>query len=104
MDLFVVPTLGFDLLYAFVIVRLDRRDLVWINVTAHADGRMGCTSDNGGISLGLGPALPDPRSRPDLWQRRHAPIARHGHPGQAYRTGLALAEWLCRTADRIDPA
>src|ERR1700758_546888 len=35
MDLFVVPTLGFDLLYAFVIVRLDRRDLVWINVTAH---------------------------------------------------------------------
>src|SRR6201990_2499409 len=28
MDLFVVPTLGFDLLYAFVIVRLGRRDLV----------------------------------------------------------------------------
>src|SRR6202795_3946387 len=26
MDLFVVPTIGFDLLYAFVIVRLDRRD------------------------------------------------------------------------------
>jgi hypothetical protein len=35
MDLFVVPTLGFDLLYAFVIVRLDRRDLIWINVTAN---------------------------------------------------------------------
>src|SRR5258708_7031206 len=35
MDLFVVPTIGFDLLYAFVIVRLGRRDLVWINVTAH---------------------------------------------------------------------
>jgi transposase InsO family protein len=34
MDLFVVPTIGFDLLYAFVIVGLDRRDLVWINVTA----------------------------------------------------------------------
>src|ERR1019366_7692747 len=33
MDLFVVPTIGFELLYAFVIVRLDRRDLVWINVT-----------------------------------------------------------------------
>jgi hypothetical protein len=36
MDLFVVPTIGFDLLYAFVIVRLDRRDLVLINVTANA--------------------------------------------------------------------
>ena len=35
MDLFVVPTIGFELLYAFVIVRLDRRDMVWINVTAN---------------------------------------------------------------------
>jgi hypothetical protein len=35
MDLFVVPTIGFDLLYAIVIVRLARRDLVWINVTAN---------------------------------------------------------------------
>jgi transposase InsO family protein len=33
MDFFVVPTIGFDLLYAFVVVRLDRRDLVLINVT-----------------------------------------------------------------------
>ena len=33
MDLFVVPTVWFSLLYAFIIVRLDRRALVWINVT-----------------------------------------------------------------------
>jgi hypothetical protein len=33
MDLFVVPTVGFKLHYAFVIVRLDRRDLIWINAT-----------------------------------------------------------------------
>jgi hypothetical protein len=33
MDLFVAPTLSFDLLYAFIIVRLARRDLVWINAT-----------------------------------------------------------------------
>jgi transposase InsO family protein len=32
MDLFIVPTIGFDLL---VIVRLGRRELVWINVTVH---------------------------------------------------------------------
>jgi transposase InsO family protein len=31
-DLFVVPTIGFDLFYVLVIVRLARRDLVWINV------------------------------------------------------------------------
>jgi transposase InsO family protein len=34
-DLFVVPTLGLDLLYAFVIVGLDRRALVWTNVTTN---------------------------------------------------------------------
>jgi hypothetical protein len=33
MDFFVVPTIGFDLLYAFVVIRIERRDLVWINVT-----------------------------------------------------------------------
>ena len=33
MDPFVVPTIGFKLLYGFVNVRIDRRDLVWINVT-----------------------------------------------------------------------
>jgi hypothetical protein len=35
MDLFVVPTTGFKLLYVLVIVRLARRELVWINVTAY---------------------------------------------------------------------
>src|ERR1700686_2912689 len=34
-DFFVVPTIGFKLLYGFVIIRLDRRDLVWINVTTN---------------------------------------------------------------------
>ena len=35
MDLFVVPTIGFNLLCVLVIVRLARRELVWINVTAY---------------------------------------------------------------------
>jgi len=35
MDLFVAPTIGFDLLYALIIVQPDRRELVWVNVTAH---------------------------------------------------------------------
>ncbi len=34
-DLFVVSTIGFNLLYVLVIVRLARRELVWINVTGH---------------------------------------------------------------------
>jgi transposase InsO family protein len=35
MDLFVVPATSFRMLYGFVIVRLDRRALVWINVTTN---------------------------------------------------------------------
>jgi hypothetical protein len=32
MDLFVVPTISFDLLHAFIIIRLDRRNLVWFKI------------------------------------------------------------------------
>ena len=34
-DLFVVPTIGFKVLYGLVILRLERRRLVWFNVTAN---------------------------------------------------------------------
>ena len=32
MDLFAVPTICFDLLHAFIIIRLDRRNLVWFKI------------------------------------------------------------------------
>jgi transposase InsO family protein len=35
MNLFVIPTIRFRMLYGFVIVRLDRRDIVWTNVTTY---------------------------------------------------------------------
>ena len=41
MDLFVVPTIGFNLLYAIVVVRLDRRDLVCVPKTLSALMRLG---------------------------------------------------------------
>jgi len=98
MDLFVVPTIGFELLYILVIVRLARRDLVWINVTSHPTAEW-VTSDYRGIPLERAPALPDPRSGSGLRRCRHAPIASHGHPRQAHRSGLPLAERLRRKAD-----
>ncbi|MCA6111502.1 hypothetical protein [Bradyrhizobium cenepequi] len=100
MDLFVVPTIGFDLLYAFVIVLLDRRHLVWINVTANPTAEW--------VAHQITEAFPwDEAPRYLICDRDRiygSVVARHGHPGQAYRTSLALAEWLGRTADRIDPA
>jgi hypothetical protein len=80
MDLFVVPTIGFKLLYGFVIVRLHRRDFVWIKRHNQPDSGVGCTPDHRGISLGWGSALYDPRPRSDLRHRCHKPTSRHGHP------------------------
>jgi hypothetical protein len=42
MDLFVAPTIGFDLLYVLVIVRLERRNLVWKISGASAVVRLPC--------------------------------------------------------------
>ena len=35
MDLFVVPTISFRLLYGFLILRHSSREILWLNVTAH---------------------------------------------------------------------
>jgi hypothetical protein len=35
MDLFVVPTISFRLLYGLLILRHDRRRILWIGATAH---------------------------------------------------------------------
>jgi hypothetical protein len=51
--------------------------------------------------LGRCPAIPHSRSGSDLWHYRHTPIARYGHPGQAYCISLALAERLCRTLRKM---
>ena len=104
MDLFVVPTIGFELPYGFVIVRIDRRDLVWINVAANPTAEW--------IARQITEAFPWDGAPGYMIRDRdriygavvHTPIASHGHSGQTDCTGLALAEWLCRTADRIDPA
>ena len=51
MDLFVVPTIGFKLLYGFVVVRIYRRDLVCIKRHSQPDSRVGCTPDHRSIPV-----------------------------------------------------
>jgi hypothetical protein len=59
MDVFVVPTIGFKLLYAFVIVRLNRRDLVWINVTTNPSAEWIARQITEALPLERGSALYD---------------------------------------------
>jgi len=103
MDLFVVPTIGFDLLYAFIIIRLDRRNLVWINVTTHPTAEWIARQITEAFPWSEAPRYLT-RSRSHLWHHRYTPIARHGHSRQTHRASVALAERFCRTADRVDPA
>jgi hypothetical protein len=81
MDLFVVPTIGFKLLYGFVIVRIDRRDLVWINVTTNPTAEWIARQITEAFPWDGAPRYMRPRS--DLRPRRHTPIAHHGHSRQA---------------------
>jgi hypothetical protein len=102
MDLFVVPTIGFIQLYVLVIVRLARRELVWINVTTHP------TAD--WIAQQLTEAFPWTEAPRYLIRDRDGtygaavtrPITSHGHPRQAHSPGLALAECVRGKTDRRD--
>ena len=52
MDLFVVSTIGFDLLYALVIVRLRPQRPRLDQRYNKPDSGVDCASDNGGLPLG----------------------------------------------------
>src|ERR1700688_3519278 len=101
MDLFVVPTIGFDLLYAFVIVRLNRRDLVWINVTAHPTAEW--------VARQITEAFPWDEAPHYLIRDRDriygsVVTRRLRTMGIRDKPTAPASPWLCRTADRIDPA
>jgi hypothetical protein len=95
MDLFVVPTINFSRLYVLVIVRLARRDLVWINVTPHPTAEW--------IARQITEAFPWNEAPRYLIRDRDqvygaaatASTKSHGHSRRAHRAWFALAERLC---------
>jgi hypothetical protein len=104
MDLFIVPTIGFDLLYVLVIVRLARRDLVWIDATPHPTAEW--------IARQITEAFPWNEAPRYLIRDRDqvygAATTRRlrtmGIRDKPIAPGSPLAERLCRKIDRINPA
>jgi hypothetical protein len=94
MDLFVVPTIGFDLLYVLVVVRLARRDLVWINVTSNP------TAD--WIARQITEAFPW-NEAPRYLIRDRDRVYGAAVTRRLRAMGIRDAERLRRKADRIDP-
>src|SRR3954470_9883148 len=101
MDLFIVPTLAFSLLYGFIIVRLDRRELVWIGVTNSPTAEWIARQITEAFPWGFSTGIPHPRPRSRFWLNRTTAPPGHGHSRQTYRTSRAMAERICRTTDRV---
>jgi hypothetical protein len=57
MDLFVVPTISFRLLYGLLILGHGRRPILWFGVTAHPTARMDRKSGHGSMRVGTGSPL-----------------------------------------------
>jgi hypothetical protein len=100
MDLFVVPTIGFKLLYGFVIVRIDRRELIWINATTNPTAEWIARQITEAFPLDGAPGYMI-RDRDRIYG---AVVTRRLRAMGIRDKPLTLAEWLCRTADRIDLA
>jgi hypothetical protein len=67
-----VPTIGFDLLYAFIIVRLGRRDLAWINITTNPTAEWVARQITEAFPWEGVSRLHDPRPQSDLRHPLHA--------------------------------
>ena len=94
-DLFVVPTIGFKLLYGLVVPRLERRRLVWTNVTANPTAEW--------IARQIVEAFPWDEAPRYLIRDRdtsygaagHAPATNDGHSRPADCATLTMAERSC---------
>src|SRR6476659_9358617 len=103
MDLFVVPTISFRLLYGLLIMGHGRRQILWFGVTAHPDRRMDRKSGHGSMRLGTSSPLSDPRSGRCLWRGLHPKTSIDGHSRSTHVATLAMAKRICRKANRFDP-
>ena len=102
MDLFVVPTISFRLLYGLLIMSMIG-DRSYGSALLPSNGRMDRQSAHRGMRLGANPTLPGPGSRWRLRRDIHPPhpIDRHSRPPDV--SAFTVAKRLRRAADRLDP-
>jgi hypothetical protein len=101
-DLFVVRTISFKLLYGLVILRHARRRLVRIAVTSNPNSGVDRRASDRGLSLARGAVSPDPRSRWRIRHGLHPAHSRDGHPRSPGRSAFTLAKRVRRASHRFD--
>ena len=99
-DFFVVPTATFHLLFGFIMLHHERRQIVHFGCHGEPDDGVGRTADPRGIPVGHGAAVPDPR--PGRRIRAIVPLDRDGDGRGRGRHGATepVAKSVCRTPDR----
>jgi hypothetical protein len=103
MDLFVVPTISFRLLYGFLILQHSRRELVWLGVTARPSAPLDRPSTDRSLRLARGASIYRSRSGLRLWRCRHPAASSNGYTGSAYFTPVTMAKRVFGEAHRFDP-
>ena len=98
-DFFVVPTATFHLLFGFIVLHHERRQIM-LRCHGEPDDGVGRTADPRGIPVGHGAAVPDPR--PGRRIRAIVPLDRDGDGRGRGRHGATepVAKSVCGTPDR----
>src|SRR6476620_4174419 len=102
MDLFVVPTVSFQLLYGLLIMGHSGRRILWLGVTARPNCRVASQPTHTSLRVGAPSGLPDPRPGCLLWQSVRSAGSFPRYSRSSDITAFALAERLFGAPDRFD--
>src|SRR5262245_21442316 len=98
-DLFVVPTLTFERLFAFLVVGHRRRQLLWFEVTRHPTADWLARQITEAFPWASAPGLPGAGQRPCLRTGLHVTGEGDGHPRPTDLASIAVAKSVCRASD-----
>jgi len=102
-DLFVVPTIAFQQLYAFLVLGHRRRQLLWFAVTQNPTADWLARQITEAFPWDSGPKYLIRDNDRAFGTTFKARIRAMGIRDRPTSFPLALAEWICRTLDRVDP-
>ena len=103
MDLFIVPTISFRLLYGLLILQHGRRELVWMGVTAHPTAEWIACQLTEAYGWRQAPRYVIRDCDRVYGHAVLSPAAGDGDTRSADCATVTLAKWLCGAAHRIDP-
>ena len=104
MDMFVVVTMSFRLLFAMVIINLDRRKILHVSATEHPTQNWLANEVTDAFVKAPEAKLSDQGPGPVLRSQVLRARQRVGHPGTRDAQAVAVGEHVCRAGDLDDPA